>query len=255
MIVCYDLDTQPWSIGDVVVFHQAARCLWPRYSFRFRYTGSTPDNFPNVSRDHQLWGWVWGAARAFENDGVTEGRERAEWPQDTSRYLYYSLWDIISSHIETLPRLVPVEKDWAIAFHRDHGTRGVVHVRDHPYNPNQRNSNIQAWRGLVRSIEPVVSIGDAELPGAVSARSESVERQLALVATSHWYMGASSGPGIVAHLSGVPNRLFSNNVPAAPHRCWSEDRFVFGDSRWFGGVETTELLLSQYEDLCRAIQH
>lgn len=256
VIVTYDLDTQPWSVGDVVVFHQAARCLWPRYEFRFRYTGAkAPDNFPNVSRDHPLWAWVWGAARAFENDGVTESREGSEWPADTSSYLYYRLWDILAGSLPHLPRLVPVEREWAKAFHREHGTRGVIHVRDHPYNPNQRNSNIPAWRSLVRQIEPVVAIGDVGLQGAVSAREFSVEKQFALIATSEWYMGASSGPGIVAQFSGVPNRIFSNNVPATPHKCWTDDRFVFGDSMWFSGTETPDLLLYQYEELCRATQH
>lgn len=255
MIVTYDLDTQPWSVGDVIVAHQAARCLAPSYGWRFNWTGRAPDNFSGVSRDHQLWHWVWGAARAFRTEGEpSEGR--GDWPVDTSTYAYYRLWDIIAPHKAALPRLEPTEREWAEKFHRSHRTRAVLHVRAHPFVPNQRDSNLPAWRDfVVRIPETVVSIGDADLPGTVSARHESVERQLALIATSRWYMGASSGPAMLASFMGIPTRCFSNNVPAHPHRCWTENGLTFGDSRWFSGMETTGLLLAQYDDLCLAIPH
>lgn len=247
MIVTYDLDTQPWSVGDVIVFHQAARCLYPEYGFRFHYSGKNPENFGFVSRDHPLWSWVWGAANAFNTTCVSEGR--GEWPENTSYYLYYRLWDIISGHIDELPNLEPTEKEWAENFHRENGTRGVIHVRDHPYVPNARNSRIEAWRGLVPRIEKVVQIGDVDLPGTVSARGFSVEKQIALIATSKWYMGAASGPGFVPQFFKIPNRLFSNNAPAHRHKMWDEKGFTFGNSKWFSGVETTDLLLEQYNDL------
>ena len=230
------------------IFHLACHSLFDEYEIKIDYNPSIlPEHFKFANEEHGLWGWMWGAACCIKSClSVSSGR--GDWPADTRDYLYYKLFE----SIEEPKKLECRDKDWADAFHVEHGTRGVIHLRDHPFVPNQRNSNPQAWRGFLDYIkEPVILIGDVDLKHekAISARHLPHDKQFALIGSSKWYMGAASGPAVLAHFCGVPNKVFSNNQPVPKHKWRNEDgSFQFGPyNKWMSGTETAEQLQYEYE--------
>lgn len=252
MRVTYDLRTQPWSLGDLLLFLGVCRTKFGSFEVNFRFDENIrPAHFEFIPQQpgKHLQLMLDTATCIHGCDAVGVSGESSEWPETTSYYLHYWLLD----QLKTWPTLECKHKfqEWARDFMFSYGTEGVCHVRRHPYISDGRNSNIPAWKEFFDRMNcRVALLGDVpelETKKAVVPKA-GVGCQLALVELCQWYMGASSGPLTMAWFGSAPYRVFNASIPEQyPYKNGSMTKGP--ENKWFLGQETADLLLAQQQEL------
>ena len=185
VLIVYDTSSQPFSIGDLLIFQEASILLCEKFGIRtvdfaliydredpassdpvFK-TRVTQDNFlyhlasviPVVQVNQFLGSIFVFDSRAQLARHVTENLERyvvwpSGWNLSSREYLSPSVFNqLLREHYErhgSVPRLScrPFLRDWAIGFYRDHLSARVpvtVNLRNNPGWHLDRNSRIDSW--------------------------------------------------------------------------------------------------------------
>lgn len=260
MIATYDLRTQPWSLGDMLVFLVATQCVSKEFEVRFVFDEyhrpSAFEYIPGNPGEHlQLMKDI---ALSIEGCvGVSCGGS-SDWPEKTNEYLNYWLWnDVIYNFYLSngqVPTLKTKYSEWAKAFREKNNTKGLIHIRKHKYIQNNRDAKVENWGNFVKTLEEnVVVIGDVEIDGAINIK-EPVGHQLALIETSKWMMASNSGPAMMAIFNKIPVRMFCDSPFRADYRLsviTDDWKYVFNnDAKFVFGDESVESLQNQYKEIC-----
>lgn len=190
LLMVYDLGFQPLSVGDVLVFQEAALALRElhglgRVDFAFLYNPSAPshqdDAFEHVDPENIVsnLGGVLQAAhvnpflgsvllfaeRRQLEDFVSGALERCfVWPglgrYASGEYLYYEIFNSVLTDYYRAKGCVPrlssrgPAREWAMRFVRQHCGAAVpisVQLRRNPRNP-KRNSDYPSWVALFEHV-------------------------------------------------------------------------------------------------------
>jgi len=186
LLMVYDLGAQPLSVGDVLVYQEAALALREvhglgRVDFAFLYDPVAPthadDAFAHVDSESIVsnLGWVLQAAhvnpflgsvllfaeRRGLEDFVGAALERSfVWPglarYASGEYLYYEIFNRILADYHRAKGRVPhlhsrgPAREWATRFVAQHARGSIpvsVQLRRNPHNP-ARNSDYPSWGAL-----------------------------------------------------------------------------------------------------------
>ncbi len=265
MLMTYDLRTQPWAVGDMLTFHAACLCLSKKYDVRLVYDEVVrPPHFdfvPHPAGAHlELMKVMANAVTGVKTVSIGE---HSDWPRDSSRYMFYSWLDDVMYPVwqerKSLPRLRTKHFDWAVEFHKKHGTRGIINIRRHPNLPNLRDAVVPAWAEFIDKLpERVIQIGDVKIEGAIHPE-ESADRQIALIDAAKWMMGSVSGPMCMSLFNNKPGRFFAREIPPTPSKLIVQNEqsrtWLFAPNhKEILGVETPELLRSNYDEIMGMLQ-
>lgn len=248
----YDLRTQPWSLGDILVAQAAKLTECDEYDIVFLHDPRVrPDNFKFIPAEFgDYLNWTMASAKAMKSTKSVTIRPATDEP--LGNYRFYDFMEKIVAK----PTVLQVRDDlreWAEAFHKEHGTIGTVNIRKNPYTPHYRDANVDAWREFLESVdERLVVLGDVPIDGNHIYSTHSTEKQLALIQTSNFHMGSSSGPLSMAIHGTHPYRAFNTNAFAIMPQYFNGNSLKFGPkNRWFEGREEYGLLKFQYESLIK----
>lgn len=236
--VVYDLRTQPFSVGDVLVYQQTALCLTKNPIDFVISAGLVGD--PNLAhitaKDLE---WLLPAARVNQrlrsvHYGTDEG---GDWPPRDSPYMFYKCIEIIRKHNEEFGiepvKPLPEMEAWAKEYL---GGRTTIQLRRNPWNP-ERNSCYGEWiEFLGRRPERFVIVcaphevdESLRLPNVEIFASTDTEKICALVEAAPIHLGVSSGPAQMRIYSQKPfcifkDRMKPQRIPALKQ---DGDRFRF----------------------------
>lgn len=212
MRIVYDLETQPRSLGDVLMFQQTSLLLTDEVDFCFAHD-------PKRTR-YPGWlieaGWVNQNVCSVEVKTHDELKSMTgpEWPRRNSAYLYYECMEMLKKAGE-FPALKPrrEKQEWAREFLSRNG-RVTIQVRNNKANPG-RNSDVRVWMKFLKSHpdEKFVVVG---LPEEIDPRLRlpnvtvvtDCEEVCAVVEASDYHMGVSSGPAQMKLYSKKPFCIF-----------------------------------------------
>lgn len=245
LLLVYDFSSQPFSVGDILSFHEMSLCLckgrgykWVDFVFTYNpkqpvqkvsaFSHITPNNFmlylPKlipVGNANLLVKSVQTMTHDQFNGMPKEGYD--VWPPKLgAEYQFYNIMAHVLKHFETygevpLMSCKPDVLKWANGFCKDYIS---VQLRRNPYN-SRRDSKFVAWRDFFKS-QPnerfVVICEKSEiderlrLPNVIFSKDHntSVLEDLALVQCSRFHMGATSGPCVMAMFSDKPYVLYNS---------------------------------------------
>lgn len=280
--------TQPFSIGDVLCYQEAANCvLEGEYDFALVYEG-LPNcgdrNFSFITEENLGSHLDWLIPGCMVNDrvrnvltlnssrlkdDVAKGYARI-WPNPSpgKYHLYEILSEILLPHYQTHHGCVLRPRKELLLGARDfmdqHCAYNTILLRRNPWgnNPN-RNSNYDAWLGFLRQTKERFILVCAEheiderfyLPNVVIAKNERLESDFdcALIYASDRHLGTACGPSIMASFSGIPYASFAQTVIDSPAYVYSDGigRFAWevDDQRHIFAPETTERILFEWDRL------
>ena len=319
VLIIYDTSSQPFSIGDLLIFQEASLLLCEKFGIRtvdfaliydredpassdpvFK-TRVTKDNFlyhlasviPVVQVNQFLGSIFVFDSRAQLARYVNDNLDRyvvwpSGWNLSSREYLSPSVFNqLLREHFEqhgSVPRLScrPFLRDWAIGFYRDQTSARVpitVNLRNNPGWHLDRNSRIDIWITFFEDCAPKYPA----LFVIICARSEvddrlrqcknvliakdydtGVEQDMALIHYSAAHMGASSGPATMAWFNDRPYLMVNTEFKAGEFFSGKDMVEQVGANLqrvWFSspmqhvaaGVETAELLITQFASLWSAI--
>lgn len=280
----YDFTSQPFSVGDILTFHEMSLILceaggYEAIDFVFTYdplnpvqrvrdyAHITPQNFIDHLPALEGLGWANSKVRSVKtvtHQQLLDLPECDSWPQEIPDvYLFYEIAREVNRFYRErgyVPNLScrDVELAWAREFGGDYIS---VQLRKNEVNP-KRNSNFDAWAEFLPTRkERFVIIGKAEeidarlrAPNVKLAKDYGTTAldDVALVQASRIHMGADSGPGVMATYSRKPYRMFNSQGPVLAESWISESGwgwFPFSTSKQavLQCVETPEILERELE--------
>lgn len=232
----YDLDHQPFSMGDMLVFLQGALVEQSRLGLDnihvvISYNTESPTREPKLAhinarnvREHMLW-LESTAAMCSQVKTVTiearknkKGRqEEPVWPPGPPHYITYNCLGTIADTVikrGSFPRLTPRDdlRQWASAFLEKYG-QITVNLRKTATNPS-RDSDLRVWLEFFKKSRerfvivcaPHEVIPEMRLGNLTFAKDygSSAAQDCALVEGSRFHIGVSSGPTMLRWFSGRP---------------------------------------------------
>ena len=210
------------------------------------------------------------------------------WKYASRDYLYYAAFnEAFYEHYKdhgSIPQLScrPFLREWAQTFYREHVHPHVpitVNVRNNKAFHTHRNLRLECWLDLFRHCETrypakfVVVCAWSEIDDRLRECANviiakdyhtGIEQDLALINTSAIHLGAGSGPVTMAWFSNKPYLMV--NTAYAPDHFSHPDMVVQEEENiqrfWFagplqhiaGGVETTELLIREFERMWGTVE-
>lgn len=217
----YDLSSQPYSIGDVLVFNERSLFFDEPIDFVFTFDPNKPA-VPDPAFQHITTGnflqhieklvpiaWCNPKIRSVEvmsHDALTGDR----WPRTRGKYLFYDCMAEIAKH-------GPVPLQWKQPC-PDFGDYVSVQLRRNPRNPG-RDSDFDAWIEFFRTTDDnFVVIGEpSEMDDRLRLSNVTLTKDynlnaaqdLGVILNSRCHMGAGSGPACVAWFNDKPYCVFN----------------------------------------------
>lgn len=247
MRIVYDLSTQPFSVGDVLMYQQASLLFrdCERIDFIVTYDPQNPvvpdRNLSHIRSDFKgNLPWLMAAARvnrylrtaALKTHDELKGMPPYKsWPLGVTTYHYYAIMDQMVLHYQQfgyVPALKPRDhiEQWARGYLEKHG-RVTVHMRRNPQFIG-RNSDYEVWRQFMCNnpderfvvvCAPHEADDSLRLPNVRMACDDvgsDVELICGLIEASAIHMGVSSGPAVMRIFSRKPYAIFRDaNNPEA----------------------------------------
>ena len=244
----YDLRTQPYAVGDVLVMQEWALLQDCPIDFQFVFDPTRTVPNQRYITDHSArlerllpLGWC--------NPNVRSVSVVADSKQETG-YLYYDLMAEFAKH-ERLPNL-----QWCPVPRGDYVS---VQIRQNPHD-TERNSVLPAWvEFLATTDDSFVVFGDLDgipdLPNVRKSRGPIVNDLLTL-AGARAHLGASSGPATLAWFNSQPFTVFHTTMTegwcAGYEHNGGRGRFSWSADRQTHLIETetVESIRREHQALC-----
>lgn len=251
MLIEYDLRTQPYSVGDVLVLQERALLFDCPIDFQFVFDESRTVPGQEYIRDRRGYlgmllplGWCSPNVRS-----VSVVSESTAWPH-AQGYMFYEHMAEFAKH-DRLPEL-----RWGKIKDGDYVS---VQMRNNPHSPD-RDSTVAAWVEFFRTTDDhFVLVGEVDqvpdLPN-VTKRRGPVDEDLQAIIGARFHMGTSSGPATVAMFNRKPlcvfNTQMDNGFSAGFEMQDGRGRFTWSapGQSLLAHRDTLENIRREYLDLC-----
>lgn len=193
LLVIYDLFSQPFSVGDILVVQEASLVLRERHAvdvvdfaivYDPRHPAQSGPAFTSITKDNALFNlasilpvaqvnqhlgslFVFNSHRHLERFIVDNTDRYLVWPSGwkfaTREYLFKTVFeDLLHNHFQqhgSIPHLAcrPFLADWAKAFYEEHVYPQVpvsVNIRNNKAFQTHRNAHLECWLKFFAYCEP-----------------------------------------------------------------------------------------------------
>lgn len=245
LMLVYDFSSQPFSVGDILSFHEMSLCLckergYNEIDFVFTYDPKNPvqkvSAFSHINSSN-FGGYLLSltpvananplvkSVRVMRHDelhGLKKDGYDVWPPKIGGEYMFYPIMEHVLNHYKKygdVPKMSCSDelKEWAQEFGGDYIS---IQIRRNPHN-SKRDSRYMAWHDFMKSLPDerfVILCERSEmddrlrLPNVIFSKDHktSVLEDLALVQCSRVHMGATSGPCVMAMFSDKPYALYNS---------------------------------------------
>lgn len=248
--IIYDLASQPFSVGDVLVYQETALVLREQLGAdEIDFVVTYDPERPVVDDPHLAWitkenfhehlKWLMPVASVNQHlgqvflkthDELDSMPDAMSWPGLDIGYLFYECIRIIAMHFlkhGAIPAVkpLPATQEWAQDFLSEYG-EVTIQMRRNPHFP-ARNSDYPAWVEFMSRYPDerfVVVCAPHEVDDALRLPNVTIaadhvgcdtERICALVEASDIHMGVSSGPAQMRLYGRKPFCVFRDTINPA----------------------------------------
>jgi hypothetical protein len=311
ILIIYDTSSQPFSIGDVLLFQEASLVLRKEINADFidfaiicdHKNPTTSDlAFKNITEENISYHlasilsvaqvnpylgslFVFNSLSHIERFVADNIDRYYIWPSGskfaTKEYLHNRIFnELLFKHYkkhDSIPELScrPFLIEWSKSFYREHVFPNIpitVNIRNNKEFHTHRNLRIDRWINFFKHCEKrypatfvvicaVKEIDDRlrQCRNVIISKDyhTGIEQDLTLIHTSAFHMGADSGPTIMAIFNKKPYVIFNAAVESHHYFPSVFQKYLNGFKWWFAspmqkylkGVETTTLLISEFENM------